>query len=567
MLKRIIDNEYRLLLFVGVVAAVVLLRIAVAFNINWDEFNYLSLVYDYLGGRLEMRLQTFHVHAFTWLPAVSANEVNQIVAARLVMLLLHGLTAFYVYRIAARATDRPSALFATLAYLSLSYVIRGGASFRYDPIAITLIMAAFDLVVFRKPDLRRAALGGALMATAAMVTIKAAIFLPSFLIFLALPLFGARRPAHSLGSLVTGVLAALAAFSILFALHDLSLVSMPMDASNIAAAGFEKTVLDAGFFPRISFFLTTLKIDFVIWAFLVAGIVLSSVKIWQSRGEGKLKWLVLAVLAAPLATLLVYRNAFPYYYGFLLAPPAVLIAVAWQALGNDGFVGRTGLLSLGMKVLAILYLLFNLIVQGVLAPQVKPLAHQRQILRAVHRVFADPVPYFSRTTLVASFPQVGFFMSTWGMENYRAVGERVFVRAITERAPPLLIADHPLLDLENKVYPPLTNQGHELFEEDRTALDATYIHHWGPIYVAGLRTRIRNQKTVEVMIGGRYTLEAGCSIEIDGRRIAPGESIVLARGPHELTATEGFADIALRWGDKLYHPDNPPADLPLFLGF
>lgn len=567
MLKRIIDNEFRLLSLVGIVAVVVLLRIAVTFNINWDEFNYLAQIYAYLSGTLAEPLQTMHVHVFTWLPSVSANEANQIVAARLVMLLLHGLTAFFVYRIAARATDRRSGLFATLAYLSLSYVIRGGASFRYDPIAITLISAAIDFVVFRKPDPCRAATGGALMGAAALVTIKTAIFLPSFLFVVALPLIGERRTAPAVGSLVAAVLAMVAAFSGLYMLHALSLAPAGATAAMVGAV-FHKTLWEAGFFPRFAVFLRTFRLDFGIWAFLLAGMVLTLVKIRHSRGEARQKWLALAALGAPLASLFVYRNAFPYFYGFLLAPPAVLIAVAWQALGSYSQIGNGAFVPQVIKLLAILHLLLNLVFQGVLTPLAQPLVHQRQILQVVHRMFAEPVLFFSRSAFVASFPVAGFFMSTWGMDNYQAIGERVFARAIVERAPPLLIADHPLLDLENQVYPPpLTEHRHKLFEEDRAALKATYIHHWGPIYVAGLRASIKGHKTVEIMIGGRYTLEADGPIEIDGRRLVPGESMVLSRGAHGLIAGAGPADITLRWGEKLYRPEDLPPALPLFLGF
>lgn len=565
MYKRLIENESRLLLAVGVVAAVSLLRVAVAFNINWDEFTYLSQVHAYLGGTLESRLQTLHVHAFAWLPVVSGNEADQVVAARLVMLVLHGLTAFFLYRIAARATDRPSALFAALAYLSLSYVIRGGASFRYDPLLIVLIIAAYDLVVLREADRWRAALGGALIGMAALVTIKALLFAPAFFILLFIPLGGAKA-ARAVGTAAAGVAAMVFAFMVLYALHDFSLEAARPGAGMVAVA-FAKTLRDAGFFPRYSDFLITLRIDLGIWIFLGAGLVLTLLKIPASRGEERRKWLSLAALATPLGALLVYRNAFPYFYGSMLALPAVLTAVAWQALGRSGLTGRPRLLVPLVKLLAIMQLLVNLGIQGVLASQVRPLAHQRQVLAVVHQAFGTPVPCISRAAFVASFPHAGFFMSTWGMENYVAAGERVFVRAVSAVQPPLLVADHPLLDLENKVFPTGTWQRQGLFAEDRAVLAASYIHHWGPLYVAGLRSRIAGQRTVELMIGGRYTLEADCPITIDGARVSPGEVVFLARGSHEFAAAEGPVEVALRWGDRLYRPDQPPAGLPLFLGF
>ena len=64
------------------VALVLLLKLHLLFvtNVNWDEFFYLAKVHDYLRGALAIPLQTFHIHAFTWLPWVAENEVEQIIA-------------------------------------------------------------------------------------------------------------------------------------------------------------------------------------------------------------------------------------------------------------------------------------------------------------------------------------------------------------------------------------------------------------------------------------------------------------------------------------------------------
>ena len=211
-----------------------------------------------------------------------------------------------------------------------------------------------------------------------------------------------------------------------------------------------------------------------------------------------------------------------------------------------------------------------MIIQGTLGPRDKPLEHQRQVLDVIHRVFPEPVHYLDRSSIVASYSQAGFFMSTWGMDSYRAAGKRVFARAIAEKGPPLLIADHPLLDLKNKVYPAGTHYGHRLFSEDRAALDAAYVHHWGPIYVAGIQVLLEDPGhpgIATVAVAGHYRLETERPVMIDGRLVKPGESLTLSRGPHEIWASEAPLPVTLRWGKDLYRPDQPAPNMPFFLGF
>ena len=54
---------------------------------------------------------------------------------------------------------------------------------------------------------------------------------------------------------------------------------------------------------------------------------------------------------------------------------------------------------------------------------------------------------------MASFPLVGFFMTTLGVDTYLQRGQPVLRQAVEEKRPPLLIANHPLLDVEHVVYP------------------------------------------------------------------------------------------------------------------
>lgn len=161
-------------------------------------------------------------------------------------------------------------------------------------------------------------------------------------------------------------------------------------------------------------------------------------------------------------------------------------------------------------------------------------------------------------------------MSTWGMDAYARRGEPVLRQAIEEKQPALLVANHPLLDPEHAVFPAAVDYRPALVERDRTALEGAFIHHWGPLYVAGKRFEAPTGETparIDLLIAGPYTLEARRPVVIDGRLVQPGQLVELARGLHGVTSTGSPEPVTLRWGRGLYLPEYPPPDLPLFLGF
>ncbi|MGH8224313.1 MAG: hypothetical protein ACREQZ_15195, partial [Woeseiaceae bacterium] len=410
--------EPALLTAVVVAALAVRVNVIANFNINWDEFFYLSLVHDYLRGRLDLKLQTFHVHFFGWLPGISVNEVDQIIAARAVMLGLHLLTAAFLYRIARRLTSVPAALFAVAAYLSVSYVIRGGASFRGDPIAIALVMAAFDVLLTRRGSILRPALAGLLLALAGMITIKTAIFLPTLAVMLGGPLLARRVAGEAARRAAATALTAAAGFALLYGLHAMTFDWTSARSSVEAATLSSKMVTHAGLFPRLEVLLDTLRWDAAFWAIWLAGSGLLARRIWQTTGSERWRWIEAAALALPVASVAVYRNSFPYFYPFILAPASVLMAIAY-----DGVTGRAALDPgrgplVVVKIVALTWFAASLILHGIYLPSVMSLGHQRTVVAAVHRTFPAPTPYLDRSSTVASFPQVGFFMTTYWMGTY-----------------------------------------------------------------------------------------------------------------------------------------------------
>src|SRR5688572_6048897 len=99
-------------------------------NVNWDEFFYLSHVYDLARGDLALVLQGSYTHLFSWLLLLPGDEIRQIVAARCVMVALLALTAWLVWRLARVWLEGFSALVAPFIYLSTMGVLDHGGSFR-----------------------------------------------------------------------------------------------------------------------------------------------------------------------------------------------------------------------------------------------------------------------------------------------------------------------------------------------------------------------------------------------------------------------------------------------------
>ena len=150
-------------------------------NVNWDEFYFLSLVLDFGQERLDRPLQTFHVHFFQWLRWLPGNEMTQVIVGRLFMVGCLALTCVFIYRIAHPHAGRDAALLAVLGFLSSGFVVGHGASFRADPLAAALLMSAFWLVMTHRMTLLQMLAVAFLVGTAALVTIKAVLYLPAFL--------------------------------------------------------------------------------------------------------------------------------------------------------------------------------------------------------------------------------------------------------------------------------------------------------------------------------------------------------------------------------------------------
>ncbi|WP_182466741.1 glycosyltransferase family 39 protein [Sphingomonas gilva] len=518
-------------------------------EINWDEYFFLSHVHAFDRGTLARALQSFHVHLFGWLPAVPGGEIAQIEAARLAMLACEAGTMACIYAVGRRFLDREEALAAVLAYIAAGVVMLHGASFRADPIATVLMMLCCALLArstLRAPALALLAVAGAL---AMLITVKAIFYAPLIAALAAWRLWRAAQPrALALRLAVTGV-AAGAVFAGLYLWHQ-SLMSADLDGSRaLLANAYEKTILEAGLFPRADVLLSVVLNSPVQAALAVTGVGMAGAAL--VRRSAYERPLMLLALATPLLTLIFYRNAFPYFFAFILPPVAVVAGYATERLGRRWLIPLALAMTIGSVVSHS---------RGLAKPQ----DAQAELIAAVHAVFPEPVPYIDRCSMIARFPKTGFFMSSWGVESYRAADREVFRAIARDRAPPLLIANGPAL--EAAMAGADSADGNRLLPGDAAFLRDNYVHHWGAIWVAGKTLRLVGGKAdFEIVIGGRYTVEADAPVTIDGRRYTPKTVVALAPGFHGIAG--GVDRAVLRWGDNLHVPTAKPSTEPLFRGF
>ena len=84
---------------------------------------------------------------------------------------------------------------------------------------------------------------------------------------------------------------------------------------------------------------------------------------------------------------------------------------------------------------------------------------------------------------------------------------------------------------------------------------ATYIHLWGPYWIAGGKFAGGSKADAfEVRVPGPYTVKDS-ELVIDGKAYAAGDVVQLDRGKYQVSTIE--KDARLVWGDNIKVPDQP----------
>ncbi|MDP2390140.1 MAG: hypothetical protein Q8N52_07415, partial [Acidobacteriota bacterium] len=393
---------------------------------------------------------------------------------------------------------------------------------------------------------------------ALLVTLKSVFFLPVFGVFLlADPSRESSRMAPLRAVLVFAAVLVGATLA-LYAWHsrDIAGTTVPNVVARLQSAA--SVAVQPAPIRRLAEFLATVTSNPVQWACLALGILMLC---WRllTRQRG-LEAASLLGLALPLLSLLVYRNTFPYFYVFILPPALVLCGMVFDQLTLDrGVRSRRGVLVSLLATTAIAASAWSYV-----APRLQDgTVAQRTVIRAVHEIFPQPVPYIDRNGMIASFPKVGFFMSTWGTQRYRERGGPVFVDLLRTRRPHFVLANSPVLAsvLGRR------RGGGSLHPDDVAALQTHFVPFWGPIYVAGRQLHLEPAAVAvwEVLIAGSYRLHSEGPVAIGGVLYAPGSTVDLDSGVVSFRS-EVTQDVALMIDSARGVPPYPPPTAPLYLG-
>jgi hypothetical protein len=522
---------------VAAFAVAALLQFELVFDrpVNWDEFYHLSQTHAFIDGRLTQALQVFYARAFFWVALLPVDAINQIRVARLFMFACELFATGAIYAMARRFAGRFAAAIAALAYLTGGYVFQHGFSFRADPMAAALLMGALWILLANKLEAKAILGAGILVGLAALTTIKIVFYAPAFAGIAWLRWAEAKYSREMLVRLAI-LAAAAAACSLLFiGLTILSLPATGMQTASETVSASRRAAFDEGLFPRW---------PYIVWAMASAPmlallVVTAPVELVRARLP-RPQWIALVGLMLPLASIVLYRNSFPYFYAFILPPVMIAAAVAAEAM----------LTRFSVAILAAA-LAANAAIISIATPR-EVLRTQREVLAQVHEIFPRPVSYFDFPGMVVDFSKANFFMTTWGMKRYWRGEFPSFADVMARETVPLLVVDQETLE-RNQTGP---DAAWELLPQDRKALRNGFIEHWGPIWVAG-RTFPAGSKPAQFPIyaPGTYTVE-GAAARIDGHAYAPGQVLALSRGEHRFDPEAG-GETRLRWGDHLKVPARP----------
>jgi hypothetical protein len=547
--------------------AVFLLKFHLLFQIpiNQDEFSYLSRVYKYIHGSLSQPLQSFHVHFFQWLPLLGTNEVDQIFGARIVMYLLFLGTCGYLFLIGRHYTDTAGALFSVICYLSLLSTVISAASFRHDSIATFLFLFALYYFLVKEQSTIYNITAGLAMAIAVMFAIKSAIYMTAFAALILIRLLFSRDRRQTIVPICGFFLAFVLGALIINQLHMASLADETAAAQAHVISGAYSTFVTFGsFFPQFKFFKLLFPVDFMIWLFLATGIILNTIDSFQKKNLS-LKVSLFALLI-PLFSIFFYRNAFPYYYVFIMPTATIFCGyMLWR---------MTGIPKIKNKILCLVLVVFlaGAVFKNFITAYAvffaSPPKIQRQILDVIHEMFPEPVPYIDGCFMVSSYPDVGFFMSSAGMRGYLKGGKPIMKRILDEKRPLFLLANVPHLNLQSDDAAK-SDTYLALMTEDWQTLKSNFIHHWGPIWVVGKHFEFTGEyesQKFSIMVPGVYTLEGNENVVIDGRLTAAGNTVELEAGDHVIGNQASPGSVDLKWGHNLYRPAEKPAADLIFLG-
>lgn len=521
--------------------------------IDGDEFHFLSNIYGVANAQPISLLQTPYVHLFGWLPKMGGDEIQQITVARFIFVGVWAGSLALLYLLGRRLIDPLGALAGVVLFALFSYSLANAASFRIDGLLLPVLLSIALLLL--KPSVARTAAAGALSGVAVALTIKAVLWAPAFIGVLVVTLWDRH---HRLWAILAGALAAIATLASIMVVHSwlISTVAAPMpgvSSKYMSTAGWFM-FLEGDFFPKLQFFIRALVWNSATWILFFIGLTLALVDLRDPQSRRKA--LILVFVASPVLSIVFYANAFPYAY-LVFMPGACLLAGRAFSRFMGAMNGLPGIAAVVCLVCAGVPLAMSAWEYRLDRQQ-----NQKQVLSAVHDIFKEPVPHIDASGMVASFPRTVLPLSRFALASYRRAGTPVLSNYIRTARPPLLIVNTPVLDMWTPGMLEGLDPQWRLLPEDEEAIRVTYAHYWDQIYLAGRQWRdvaAGENRSFNIVIPGDYTLISSGPVIVDQQQHAPGATLTLAAGPHELQTTSTEADLRILWGRGLkLRPEGSP---------
>lgn len=559
--------EFGLLVFLAI-ALYLKFRLIFKIAINQDEFAYLSRIYSFSRGSLTQQFQTFHVHFFKWIFNFSKNEAIQIIFARSAMYLFFLGTCLLTYLIGRQFLNRSGALFAVICFLSFSYVIVNGSSFRSDTISAFFSLLSTYLIISKTQSRISIIIAGLAFAVSLMVTIKSVFHLISIGIIFICILIVAQNKLDVVKKIICFFITLATGCFLFYHFHASTLLTTNLGEPNhYLGRVSSKVIITNELFPGWKFLKLTIYLDLFIWILFVAGIILVTFTIIHTARNEVTNRLILLAFLFPIFSLIFYRNAFPYFYVFILSPAIIFCGVVSHEIIEVLKKTTSVLPPFFLIVLTLIVFLNFLRFYLVYSPNRN--VEQVELLEHVHEIFPEPVSYIDGCSMVASYPNAGFFMSSWGMENYLRTNKPIMKDLLIKYQPLFLLANVPQIDLSLPKSKAVSYAKYSLLEDDWMVLKSNFLHHWGPIYVVGKQfdfSSVVSSQIFNILISGEYTLEGKQNVLVDGLIYRPGDIITLKKGKHTITGYYKSGKVALRWGKHLYKPSTLPPSDPIFFG-
>lgn len=519
------------------ITVVILMQIELVFtkSINWDEFFHFNYIHRHLQGLPTPWLQVPFVWLFSWVPSLPGDNITHIQVIRLLILPFELAAVGAIVACARSIVGRQEALLCGLFYVTGGYVFLHAFALRADMIAASLLTVALCIALCRPLRAAEIASVTILIVLAFISTIKSVFYAPAFL---GVALYRVQKPSHRWIVAVAAVVILTIGALILWVAPLLpgdGVAGILRDVGHLGRNAIDR-MFSAGLFPQRRWLLGQM-----FWSpVLSLTVVLAVVTVFWKGREPRERVLLVSLLL-PLCTVAVYRNAYPYYFVFILPPVMIAIAPAVGMLAR-----RYGQLPLILCLLATAVILSASEDRSVLE-------RQRTIQAGIHEIFPTPVTYIDDCGIIGDFPRaVNHYASGWALVNYRSAGQPTYRMAMETTPVPLVLADTGLLG--SVCFDFLYRAA--LLPEDHKAIRENYVQHWGNVFVAGKRIPAGSEEeSFYIMVPGSYTVEGG-KIVVDGTLYAPGSVIELSRGPH--VASGGRLNlVTLRWGENLHRPAYP----------